>query len=209
MKPMKFAVTLACFATLPLMQIAQAEILPKDTTQLTVTSQLNNQPSDASLQKLMQLMQFDKTVNEMNQQSKGMVDEAVRQAFTGNIPADKLSASQKQQLQTVVSDFAQKMLAEQNTPAMRQQLINAYLATAKATYTQAEVNAMIEFYGSPIGQAVTAKQSAFGTAYMQKIMPIMLDNQQKTMQKLMPELQQQLEKIVPTAKPSKHKVGKK
>ena len=54
---------------------------------------------------------------------------------------------------------------------------------------------MIEFYGSNIGQSVIAKQSQFGKAYLEKIMPVVMKNQQQTLQELMPAFEQKIEKI--------------
>ena len=116
-------------------------------------------------------------------------------------------------MQDAIGEFMQKSIDMQNQPQVREQFIHAFIETAKTTYSQAEVNSMIEFYGSNIGQSVIAKQSQFGKAYLEKIMPVVMKNQQQTLQELMPAFKQKLEKIVQpnqkTTKKANSKIGKK
>lgn len=173
----------------------------------------NQIPSDESLKKLVQVQQMDKTFSEMMEQSKGVVTQTVQNAIKDNLKDQKLSETQQQQIHQVVNDFMQKSLEAQNQPKMREQFINAFIETAKTTYTQAEVNSMIEFYGSNIGQSVIAKQSQFGKAYLEKIMPVVMKNQQQTLQELMPAFEQKIEKITQSAQKTtqtiNHKASKK
>ena len=212
MTRLKIALILSSLAFLPMTQIAHADIMLKPTTKITAQN-VNQIPSDESLKKLVQVQQMDKTFTEMFDQTKGVVSQAVQQSIKENLADQKLTATQQQQLQEAVNDFMQKSLEAQNQPEMREQLINAFIETAKTTYTQAEVNAMIDFYGSSIGRSVIAKQSQFGKTYLEQIMPIVMANQQQTMKQLMPEFQQKLEKITQSSpkatKTVKHKTIKK
>lgn len=210
MKLLKMAVLMGCLSILSFSPVTQAK--------LTVVAgplayPANQIPSDESLKKLVQVQQMDKTFSEMMEQSKGVVTQTVQNAIKENLKDQKLSETQQQQIHQVVNDFMQKSLEAQNQPKMREQFIHAFIETAKTTYTQAEVNSMIEFYGSNIGQSVIAKQSQFGTAYLEKIMPIVMENQQQTLQELMPAFEQKLEKIVQpnqkTTKKANSKIGKK
>ncbi|QHG08840.1 DUF2059 domain-containing protein [Moraxella osloensis] len=210
MKLLKMAVFMGCLSILSFSPVTQAK--------LTVVAgplayPANQIPSDESLKKLVQVQQMDKTFSEMMEQSKGVVTQTVQNAIKDNLKDQKLSETQQQQIQQVVNDFMQKSLEAQNQPKMREQFINAFIETAKTTYTQAEVNSMIDFYGSTVGQSVIAKQSQFGKAYLEKIMPIVMENQQQTLQELMPAFKQKLEKIVQpnqkTTKKANSKIGKK
>ena len=173
----------------------------------------NQIPSDESLKKLVQVQQMDKTFSEMMEQSKGVVTQTVQNAIKDNLKDQKLSETQQQQIHQVVNDFMQKSLEAQNQPKMREQFIHAFIETAKTTYSQAEVNSMIEFYGSNIGQSVIAKQSQFGKAYLEKIMPVVMKNQQQTLQELIPAFEQKIEKITQSAQKTtqtiNHKASKK
>ena len=210
MKLLKMAVFMGCLSILSFSPVTQAK--------LTVVAgplayPANQIPSDESLKKLVQVQQMDKTFSEMMEQSKGVVTQTVQNAIKDNLKDQKLSETQQQQIHQVVNDFMQKSLEAQNQPKMREQFINAFIETAKTTYTQAEVNSMIDFYSSTVGQSVIAKQSQFGKAYLEKIMPIVMENQQQTLQELMPAFEQKLEKIVQpnqkTTKKANSKIGKK
>lgn len=210
MKLLKMAVFMGCLSILSFSPVTQAK--------LTVVAgplayPANQIPSDESLKKLVQVQQMDKTFSEMMEQSKGVVTQTVQNAIKENLKDQKLSETQQQQIHQVVNDFMQKSLEAQNQPKMREQFINAFIETAKTTYTQAEVNSMIDFYGSTVGQSVIAKQSQFGKAYLEKIMPIVMENQQQTLQELMPAFEQKIEKITQSAQKTtqtiNHKASKK
>lgn len=210
MKLLKMAVLMGCLSILSFSQVTQAK--------LTVVAgplayPANQIPSDESLKKLVQVQQMDKTFSEMMEQSKGVVTQTVQNAIKDNLKDQKLSETQQQQIHQVVNDFMQKSLEAQNQPKMREQFIHAFIETAKTTYSQAEVNSMIEFYGSNIGQSVIAKQSQFGKAYLEKIMPVVMKNQQQTLQELIPAFEQKIEKITQSAQKTtqtiNHKASKK
>ena len=210
MKLLKMAVFMGCLSILSFSQVTQAK--------LTVVAEpstypANQIPSDESLKKLVQVQQMDKTFSEMMEQSKGVMSQAIEQATKDSLANQELTATQQQQVQDAISEFMQKSIDLQNQPQVREQFIHAFIETAKTTYSQAEVNSMIEFYGSNIGQSVIAKQSQFGKAYLEKIMPIVMKNQPQTLQELMPAFEQKLEKIVQpnqkTTKKANSKIGKK
>ena len=201
---------MGCLSILSFSQVTQAK--------LTVVAEpstypANQIPSDESLKKLVQVQQMDKTFSEMMEQSKGVMSQAIEQATKDSLANQELTATQQQQVQDAISEFMQKSIDLQNQPQVREQFIHAFIETAKTTYSQAEVNSMIEFYGSNIGQSVIAKQSQFGKAYLEKIMPIVMKNQPQTLQELMPAFEQKLEKIVQpnqkTTKKANSKIGKK
>lgn len=205
MKQHVLALTLSALVAMPL---AQAETLSTP-TKIVATQNASQVPSDASLLKLIEVTKVDKNFNEMIGNSQQTIDQIVKQLLDNQTPKPALTASQRQQLQVTISELAQQLIAAQNTPEFRQKLTNAYIKTAKETYTQAEVDAMLAFYGSPIGQSVVDKETAFGIAYMQAILPITMENQQKILQQVMPEFEQKIEKIVLPAKKYKQKTGKK
>lgn len=210
MKLLKIAVFMGCLSTLSFSQVTQAK--------LTVVAEpstypANQIPSDESLKKLVQVQQMDKTFSEMMEQTKGVMSQAIEQATKDSLANQELTATQQQQVQDAIGEFMQKSIDLQNQPQVREQFIHAFIETAKTTYSQAEVNSMIEFYGSNIGQSVIAKQSQFGKAYLEKIMPVVMKNQQQTLQELMPAFEQKIEKITQSAQKTtqtiNHKASKK
>lgn len=203
MKLLKMAVFMGCLSILSFSPVTQAKLT-------VVTGPLaypaNQIPSDESLKKLVQVQQMDKTFSEMMEQTKGVMSQAIEQATKDSLANQELTATQQQQAQDAIGEFMQKSIDMQNQPQVREQFIHAFIETAKTTYSQAEVNSMIDFYGSTVGQSVIAKQSQFGKAYVEKIMPVVMKNQQQTLQELMPAFEQRIEKITQTIN---HKASKK
>lgn len=204
MTRLKIALILSSLAFLPAPQIAQAKI--------TVVGEpgIIQVPSETSVKKLMQVLQFDKGLNNQLEQSKGMATQAIQQMLKDTLQDSQLTPNQLQQIEQATSDLMQKMIEEQNRPELRQKMIDTYQDTLRENYSQAEIDAMISFYSSAIGQSIVNKQSIVSQAYGQKIMPVMIANTQTTMKKLTPEYQQKIENIVKSSQPtSKPKVSKK
>ena len=210
MKLLKMAVLMGCLSIFSFSQVTQAKLTVVAGPLAYPTNQI---PSDESLKKLVQVQQMDKTFSEMMEQTKGVMSQAIEQATKDSLPNQELTATQQQQVQDAIGEFMQKSIDMQNQPQVREQFIHAFIETAKTTYSQAEVNSMIEFYGSNIGQSVIAKQSQFGKAYLEKIMPVVMKNQQQTLQELMPAFEQKIEKITQSAQKTtqtiNHKASKK
>lgn len=204
MTRLKIALMILSLAVLPVPQIAQAKI--------TVVGEPEaiQVPSQTSLQKLIQVLQFDKGLNNQLQQSKGMATQAIQQMLKDTLQDSQLTPNQLQQIEQATSDLMQKMIDEQSRPELRQKMIDTYQETLKENYSQAEIDAMISFYSSPIGQSIVNKQSLVSQAYGQKIMPVMIASTQATMKKLTPEYQKIIENIIkPNQKTNTHKMGKK
>lgn len=204
MKRLKLALLTSIMAVMPL---AHADIILQPST--TITAQNVSQiPSDASLEKLVQVQHLEKNLATMMNQSKETVAKAMEASISNLIPKEQITEAQRQQMLEALSEFTQKSMDDLNQSEMRKQMINAYIETAKTVYTQDEVNAMIAFYGSNIGQSVVEKQTIINKAYAEQIMPIIMEKQQSSMKKLLPEFQQKIEKIF-SSKTVKHKTGKK
>ncbi|MFW2178381.1 MULTISPECIES: DUF2059 domain-containing protein [unclassified Moraxella] len=212
MKFSKIALLTSIIAIMPLSQVAQADIILPQTTKLA-TQTVSQMPSIESLEKLLTVMQFDKSLDEMNQQSVAMVEDMMKKAFAQMPKDNKLTDEQNQQMQQAVQQFTQELISEQNTPAMRQQFKNAYIESAKVVYNQQEVDAMLAFYSSPMGQQIVAKQTQFNIKNMQQVMAITQQSQQRLMTTKLPVLMEKIEKITKstqkTTKTVKHKTGKK
>ena len=79
-------------------------------------------------------------------------------------------------------------------PISKQQLQQAYQAIAKKTYTQAEVDALNQFYETPMGQRILSKQSQVSSEFVQVMMPTLIGDTSQ-FEKAMPSLQKDIEKI--------------
>lgn len=165
------------------------------TLTLTVTSlpAIATTPTDASLAKLMQVMDMDNMMNSMLKNSENMLANTMRQV---PLPIENLSASQHQQVRGVMTNYSNKMLQELNTPELREQVRQAFIKAAKQGYTQAEVDAQINFYGSRVGQSIIQKQPQVMQNYIQTVMPLIMQRSMQASQKYIPQMQQELEAIV-------------
>ena len=96
---------------------------------------------------------MDKTFSEMMEQSKGVVTQTVQNAIKDNEKRPKLSETQQQQIPSRQWLYA-KIWSSKPTK-MREQFINAFIETAKTTYTRQK---SIQWLTSTVGQSVIAKQ---------------------------------------------------
>lgn len=71
-----------------------------------------------------------------------------------------------------------------------------YAGILKEHYTQAEVDAQIEFYSSPIGQRVMSQQTAINQAYMDKIGNIISSEVSDNILKIVPVMIEGIHNIV-------------
>lgn len=189
---MKISKFILMLTLLPVLSVAHAEINPISANSSTSVSQT---PTDESLQKLMAVMQYDKNLDQFIVQNQEEARQWVNQSFQNNPLMKRLSPEQKNQFEQEKAIILQKMMNEQNTPAIRQQIITQYKEISKTLYTQNEVNAMIDFFSTPIGQSLRSKQGDFAIMTSQKIAPIARENQKQGIQKIIPELQKKLEEI--------------
>lgn len=155
---------------------------------------INLTPSDESLEKLLVIQHFDKIMDKTNQQSVTMVKSILESL---NLTGDKqLTAQQNQQIKQLMQQFVEEIIKEQNTPAVRRQYRNAFMQVAKNTYTQQEVNALIDFYGSSMGQQIVNKQGQFSTDYMKAVLEISMQYQQEILNTKLPKFTKDIEKVL-------------
>lgn len=156
-------------------------------------------PSDASLIQLAKLSNFEKEFQN-----------GVKQGFLSSVSASvmqdkafqKLTPEQQNRVQKILEDFSEKILAGINTPELSQQALDGYVKTAKKYFTQDEVNALSQFYNTPIGQSIVKKQSAFMTEYTNELVVGMMQDKQfnekmeNSLKQYLPELKQQLNPLL-------------
>lgn len=110
-------------------------------------------PSDASLERLFEVQKMDALLDQSFQSMEGIVlSDPNVQKFLKDAPEDK-----RPQLEAVLKKYATRSIAEINTPQVRAQLRKATLDGMKTVYTQEEVNALIGFYSTAVGQSIMDK----------------------------------------------------
>ncbi|MFO1382586.1 MAG: hypothetical protein U1E92_03235 [Moraxella osloensis] len=101
------------------------------------------------------------------EQTKGVMSQAIEQAvkdsqLTKNLPPLKNSKSKMLSVNLCRNRF------DLQTNRKYVSNLSMLLSKPQKPLIATEVNSMIEFYGSNIGQSVIAKQSQFGKAYLEK-----------------------------------------
>lgn len=109
-------------------------------------------PSDASLARWLDTQNFDRDIE------KNMIE-----GFNAGFKpyADKAFAempeAKKDQAAEAFNRYRENVLKDLITPEVKQAVRNILLKNAREIYTQEEIDGMIAFYGSPVGQSVVAK----------------------------------------------------
>ena len=136
------------------------------------------QPSDASLERLFEVQKMDVLLDQSFQSMEGIVlSDPNVQKFLKDAPEDK-----RPQLEAVLKKYATQSIAEINTPQVRAQLRKAALDGMKTVYTQEEVNALIGFYSTAVGQSILDKMPRYLEATMNPTMAIIADKYKKSNQ---------------------------
>ena len=133
-------------------------------------------PSDASLERLYQVQKMDALLDQTFQSVEGIVlSDPKIQDFLKNPPEDK-----RPQLEAVLKKYTTQLIAEINTPQVRAQLHKATLDGIKTVYTQEEVNALIDFYGTTVGQSILNKMPRYLETTMGPMINIINEKYEKS-----------------------------
>ena len=142
--------------------------------QNSIPSASDPKPSDASVRRLLELMGARKIVDDVPRQ----VDSVMVGMLQNMLQGREIPHEQQQLIDAMRANMTKLMRDEFNWDTMQP----IYLQVYRDTFSQAEVNSMIAFYGSPTGQAVAKK------------LPLALQNTMTIMQQrtaaLMPKIQQ-------------------
>ena len=165
-------------------------------TPVTTINELQNQPTDASLDKLIKVLHIDKMIDEMlaQRQQAATMMKGLPEEFPMDENAGIFSRHAQKQLKNIFVKYSTILGQQLDQPISKQQLQQAYQAIAKKTYTQAEVDALNQFYETPMGQRILSKQSQVSSEFVQVMMPTLIGDTSQ-FEKAMPSLQKDIEKI--------------
>lgn len=125
-------------------------------------------PSDASVQKLAELTPYEDVF--FDNIIAPIVDE--RNALLYGLMNDStLTDDQRQKAMQAFDAYVDNLIKVLDTPETKAELKTAYVRTAKAQYTQAEVDAQIAFYGSDAGKSALQKRNGVLSGYLETVMP--------------------------------------
>lgn len=154
------------------------------------------QPTDAALDKLIKVLHIDKMIDEMlaQRQQAATMMKGLPQELPTDENAGIFSRHAQKQLKNIFVKYSTLLGQQLDQPLSKQQLQQAYQAIAKKTYTQAEVDALNQFYETPMGQRILSKQSQVSSEFVQVMMPTLIGDTSQ-LEKAMPSLQKDIEKI--------------
>lgn len=136
---------------------------------------LANTPNDSSLIKLAQITNFEQDFQDsskmgfINSFSQGVLNSPVFRS----LPVDK-QAQAKQLAQA----FGERVWSEVDTTTLAQRATDNFLLVTKKHYNQQEVDAMIEFYQTPVGKNIVSKQTSFTNDLLNTTLADFHDNQE-------------------------------
>ncbi len=109
------------------------------------------QPSDQSLDELMRLTSMEKLTDSLI----GQLEQDLRQTFNGATRGMALTQQQQKAFELAPSRVTQALRPELNWENLFKPM---FLTVYRETFTQAEVDGMIEFYKTPAGKASIEKR---------------------------------------------------
>ena len=148
-------------------------------------------PSDASLERWLDTQNFDRDIeknmiNGFNAGFKPYADKALAEMLE----------EKKDQAAKAFNRYRENVLKDLITPEAKQAVRNTLLKNAREIYTQEEIDGMIAFYGSPVGQAVVAKNPHLIKKSMSEIVVSQTALAEKIAQNHLPEFTEELRRII-------------
>lgn len=145
--------------------------------------------SKASVEKLFDVQNFDKM---MDDPAKAMpASAALMQQSMPDVPADK-----RQKVQSIINRYMSDYMREVSEKSTRAEIRRVAVEGVQKVYTQEEVDAMIAFYGSPVGRSITAKMPQYIEATMTPMMDVMQSKMQAFQQKNGAKMQREINQAV-------------
>ena len=148
-------------------------------------------PSNESLERWLDTQNFDRDIEKnmiegFNAGFKPYADKALAE-----MPEEK-----KDQAAKAFNRYRENVLKDLITPEVKQAVRNTLLKNAREIYTQEEIDGMIAFYGSPVGQAVVAKNPRLIKKSMSEIAVSWTALSEKIAQNHLPEFKEELRRII-------------
>jgi len=122
----------------------------------SATVSADTKPSDSSVEELLTLSEAYKLVDNMLPQMEAMIKSSAQQSLEGKTPDDE----QREVIETVLVKTNALVKQEVSYEKMKPIFIKTY----KDTFTQTEINGLLEFYKSKTGQAFLKKMPSINQA---------------------------------------------
>ena len=113
-------------------------------------------PTDQSINEMMGAMRLEALLNQALKQMDEGMSKAMEQSLQQSLKGKELDPTQK----TAVENFRKRFAATMNEELSFTKVKDIYMQAFRETFTEDEVNAIIAFYKSPAGKAITEKNPA-------------------------------------------------
>ena len=152
-------------------------------------------PTDASVLKLMQVMHVDEQIDAIINGQQAVSDILEEQGNKSKVNEAKLNKRQRElakNMQGVLAQYTKILAGGVQGTANKEELTQGYLTAAKAHYNQQEVNALIGFYDTQIGQSILEKNPKVTSQFLKASLPDEAEMKQTTeqLEELMPQIKQ-------------------
>lgn len=161
------------------------------------TAFMNNNisPTDTSIVKLMEVMHIDEQIESIVNGQQAAIDAINvqtqnRTESVGDGNLNKRQQALQEQIQKVLGQYAKIMTNGIGNATDKQTLPQAYINAAKTYYTQAEVDAQIDFYDTVMGQSILSKQPQITAAFLKQSLPEDTSETEAQLDELLPQMQQ-------------------
>ncbi|MGP9690410.1 DUF2059 domain-containing protein [Psychrobacter sp. AOP30-A2-5] len=161
------------------------------------TAFMNNNisPTDTSIVKLMEVMHIDEQIESIVNGQQAAIDAINvqtqnRTESVGDGNLNKRQQALQEQIQKVLGQYAKIMTNGIGNATDKQTLTQAYINAAKTYYTQAEVDAQIDFYDTVMGQSILSKQPQITAAFLKQSLPEDTSETEAQLGELLPQMQQ-------------------
>ncbi|ULJ62333.1 DUF2059 domain-containing protein [Wielerella bovis] len=151
-------------------------------------------PSDASLQKLVTILRVEEQFDQQIKQEQELIEKQIINSWKEH-PLVQLSPDKEKQLIALIQRTLQETAKIGTDKNSLQIYIDTWIQVAKKHYTQEEVDAMIQFYTSPVGQSIMKKSDLISEEYMEIMKPIMQEQSNQIFQYMQQEMVQEMKKI--------------
>lgn len=153
------------------------------------------EPASAeSVQKMMRVMQMESQYDG----SLGSTLQMMRDQMVNSIPKHaNISAEQRAQIEAVIQNAWQKYQARLTSdPELRASVFAQFQQLMQKHYTQQEVDALIGFYDSPLGQSILDKQGVMLGEFMQSVPTIVDARAQSMAREIRREMEAEIRRIM-------------
>lgn len=148
---------------------------------LATTAPLAAPPSDASLERLLEVTRLQSMMDGMYAQTEQMVRQGMARGLPDAAAGGKLNDAQQRIVDELPARFGALMREEMSWTRLKPKMLVIY----RESFNQQEIDGLIAFYESPLGQVVIERMPLV----MQKSMQMV----QADMQGLMPRIQALME----------------